>query len=633
MTYDDELLNAALEYLDRGWSIIPMSGKVPLVDWKKYQERLPTQAEVEQWFTEFSGFGLALVCGALSGVVVVDADTPEAVEWCKANGLTSPFSVRSRRGRHFYFAHPRDGRRFANVHHNKLRGGGLYGVPHLDFKGDGGYVVLPPTISHSAEKGDWRYEWEPMVLDWDDCPIWTPRRMAVEPEGSFDITDLDLSGVRVGDVPVSIREEAERAVAEHGPFRDGDGRNTIMIRFAGEQVRRGVLGEALEAAARDFQATYFADPLDDVELLNTLRSAEAMDRRNHPEDYDASGRRLEARTEAFENSGREVAKRLRTITTADLSAIEATLGEQRYILEPWLPEGSIVQIAGYTGSGKSLLTQAALWSAALGKDFGPWECQVRARTLYLDYEMSAHTIVHRMRMMERGIGNAGDGFQIWAPSLISVEEGGVMDLRTKAGLATLQELCIQVRPDVVVIDTVRSAFPGLEENKAEAWAPLNQLVLRLRNAGASVVVLHHRNKPGEGGLGREAGSTNQLSNIETQLFVTPLFDDEDRARELAGKYDPEKWNALANEAAKQNCRLLTAIEVSYGKTRARTDLHHSVQIGFCEHLIFGKRTVVSSTSLKQKARILSARGASIADIAMALRLPSQTIKDWLHRRA
>ena len=67
-------LNHALEYLERGWSVIPIKpkGKRPAIRWLEYQKRLPTEDEVTQWWTQWEDYDIALVTGEVSGVVVVD---------------------------------------------------------------------------------------------------------------------------------------------------------------------------------------------------------------------------------------------------------------------------------------------------------------------------------------------------------------------------------------------------------------------------------------------------------------------------------------------------------------------------------------------------------------------------------
>ena len=57
---------------------------------------------------------------------------------------------------HYYWRHPGNGMRFGSRHHNAVTGKGFMDFPHLDFKGDGGYVVIPPSISRK-DGGDFEY--------------------------------------------------------------------------------------------------------------------------------------------------------------------------------------------------------------------------------------------------------------------------------------------------------------------------------------------------------------------------------------------------------------------------------------------------------------------------------------------
>jgi len=93
-------LDAALEYLERGWSIIPIrpDAKRPAIKWLEYQERLPTEEEVEEWWTKWPNHDIAIVTGALSGVVVVDCDNDEAAHAAYDAGMRSPIKVKTKRG-------------------------------------------------------------------------------------------------------------------------------------------------------------------------------------------------------------------------------------------------------------------------------------------------------------------------------------------------------------------------------------------------------------------------------------------------------------------------------------------------------------------------------------------------------
>ena len=131
----DVLLNAALEYIEDGWSVIPLNphDKRPLNKWREFQDRI-AEEEVVGWFDQHEEIALGLATGKTSNVVVIDCDSDSAIEFAKERGLTSPFSARSGRGPHYYFSHPG-----SDVRNQQ----GLWGCDDIDLRGDGGYVVVP----------------------------------------------------------------------------------------------------------------------------------------------------------------------------------------------------------------------------------------------------------------------------------------------------------------------------------------------------------------------------------------------------------------------------------------------------------------------------------------------------------
>jgi hypothetical protein len=195
------------------------------------------------------------------------------------------------------------------------------------------------------------------------------------------------------------------------------------------------------------------------------------------------------------------------------------------------------------------------------------------------------------------------------------------------------------KPEVVVIDTARSAYPGLSENDAEAWAPINRLMKRLQNYGVATVLIHHKNKPQQGGFSREAGSTAQLNVVETQLYVTQVYKDKNRADATAGIHDesfyPEPvWPKMEAKALAQlgiDWMVMAVFEVRYGKVRDWTDMHESVQwMALCANITTGQEMMIGSTSLKQKAIRMFASGKySDFDIAKTLGVGLHSIRNWL----
>lgn len=153
----------ALYYFDQGWCIIPARGKIPAVKWEQYQTKRPTKEQVEKWWDSNPNFNIALVTGAISGVVAVDVDGVKVPA-----GLPPTPIVETSPGRyHYYFKHP------GFLIKNAI--GEL--VPGVDFKGDEGITILPPSthFNKGTGKPDRQYKWAltpKQVGEFADLPQW-----------------------------------------------------------------------------------------------------------------------------------------------------------------------------------------------------------------------------------------------------------------------------------------------------------------------------------------------------------------------------------------------------------------------------------------------------------------------------
>lgn len=130
------MMQEALDYLKRGFSIIPVKpkGKIPLIPWSDFHTSLPTEDEVKQWFTTWPDANIGIVTGKISGLVVVDCDTDEALTWFQDRYKGTTPTVKTPKGMHFYFKYSNGIRNAARV------------VDGIDIRGDGGFVVAPPSI-------------------------------------------------------------------------------------------------------------------------------------------------------------------------------------------------------------------------------------------------------------------------------------------------------------------------------------------------------------------------------------------------------------------------------------------------------------------------------------------------------
>lgn len=630
-----EIVAKALEYLDggEGWSVIPIhpDTKKPCVEWKEFQDRHATEEEVIDWFDRWPDAQLAVVTGAISGVVIVDCDSEEALRASIAEEMQSPISVQTKRGRHYYFAHPLDGKRRGPRAGSNVRESNpdWPAVKGLDFRGDGSYALLPPSPG---------YVWDvPRHYDMDDMPTWRDwSPPSPIPSDNISFSDLDLSkiqGMNLDEYPSEWDRTAKYAADKYPatkklPTGEGNARNPRVARFAGECVVSGLWGDQLRIRVQEFMDEFFEEPLPSREFEATCRAIEEAERRNHPDRFDEHGNYMSPRLQRRLEREKEVSSPS-LIQMKDVDRLLDEAGEVDYLIEPWLPKPSIVQVYGYSGSGKSLFVQHCVSALTCGAVcIGPFEVMRKARVLYLDYENGKGTIARRLKNMRELYGDAEDRLNIWAP----FEGWPEMNLRTREGLEILKRLISMAKPDVVVIDTIRTAFPGLEENSAQEWSRINSLAIRLRNFGISVIMLHHSNKPTDG-PGREAGSSNQLTPLETQIRVAQVYENEEEAKRKGGLWDSDYgdgrvWPRLESKL-KHGERLLMVLEISYGKVRDWTDLHEPVQwLGLAERRD-GTQFIVSSSSLKQKIQQMARDGASPEDIASAMRRPLRFIHEVL----
>lgn len=145
--------------LDLGFSVIPIErgGKLPLGKWKAAQSTAASLETVRQWAARDCNVGI--VTGKVSGLLVLDLDSQEAVAEAEARGLPHTISVRTAKGLHVYFRHP----------------GGTIGnraglLPGWDIRGDGGFVVAPGSIHPTGI--EYRWENPPGLFELAEPPTW-----------------------------------------------------------------------------------------------------------------------------------------------------------------------------------------------------------------------------------------------------------------------------------------------------------------------------------------------------------------------------------------------------------------------------------------------------------------------------
>ena len=141
-------------YRALGYSFIPVlyrDKRPALPSWAVYQRRAPSPEEIEAWWPGDSDdrYGIAIVTGSVSGgLVVLDLDDEEAYGrlYMEAPELTDTAMVATARGRHLYY-------RTDRLQTAAYRFPGGAGLHHL--KGEGGYVLAPPSVHPDGHVYAW----------------------------------------------------------------------------------------------------------------------------------------------------------------------------------------------------------------------------------------------------------------------------------------------------------------------------------------------------------------------------------------------------------------------------------------------------------------------------------------------
>lgn len=139
------MLDEALNYRRMNLSVIPVGpDKRPLISWKEYQDRHATEEEITAWWTRQPNANIGIVTGKISGITVLDCDSDEAIAEFQKVKIGMPPAVKTPRGMHYYYKYE-DGDR------NTVKVGNL----DMDIRGEGGYVVAPPSINDKGQRYSW----------------------------------------------------------------------------------------------------------------------------------------------------------------------------------------------------------------------------------------------------------------------------------------------------------------------------------------------------------------------------------------------------------------------------------------------------------------------------------------------
>ncbi len=250
-----ELIDAAVRYAEMGWPVFPChpTGHQPLVE-KGFYAATTNRQQMLLWWSRWPDAAIALRTGIEAGLFVMDIDPRHGgdifLDELEAEHGPLPHTVECQTGgggRHIYFKWP--GQRV------KCSTGQV--ASGIDIKGDGGYVILPPSNHESGNTYNWLLEQEPGECDFPDAPAWL------------------LTAIGAG-ARAEPKHLGAAPVAEGDVIPEGHRNNTLM-RLGGHLRQVGMNAAEIKAALLARNESRCQPPLDVKEVERIADSVSRYD--------------------------------------------------------------------------------------------------------------------------------------------------------------------------------------------------------------------------------------------------------------------------------------------------------------------------------------------------------------------
>jgi hypothetical protein len=518
------LKHTAIGYATRGVSVhpLPPGEKKSRTLWAERQRVAMTEREVEEHWTQHPEDNIAIITGALSKLVVVDVDPSHGGVSTPFEG-TTPLVVQTRSGGwHFYYQHP--------GHHVKSVAGPNPSLPGVDVRGDGGYVVAPPSRV------------DPGLYSWRDCDL-----VDLPPDSlpSFEVVEKLIFPVREVIQKVDNPPAPEGFVA-HG-VADSTGwvtkaltngapmgsQRQVLCQLAGYLAGKAVPSDVAYGILFSWvcrQRQNAKDPWQPrhvQDLVESIYEREAKKVASDPLDG-AESTIVGARPAAGDSA--PLMEAVQVDDFVDRYGKEAT----PWLVEDWVPEGTVGMVQSPPGSYKTWLLLDMAASVASGSPFlQRYPVYRPGPVVYIQQEDPRHLLSERVSLIRYAKEAVALG--ITDPASFWVGERSPLYLVTDAGFSfgnpvsrdRLVTLLKELHPHLVMLDPLYTACPAgqffIEMPDHIKW------LRRLRDRyGCAFLLAHHTKKQNaeQGDLGREQMFGSNLMNaaIESGWIVRPAGD-------------------------------------------------------------------------------------------------------------
>lgn len=454
----DSMKDWALMYAGMGLAVFPLQPKDKKPATAHGCKDATTNTEIiENWWNLNPDYNIGIATGSRSGgLVVIDLDEDKEKdkhgyeilkEWQMVHGeLPDTWtSITGRGGYHLFY---RDNAQTRNAQ-------GLY--DGIDIRGEGGYIVAPPSLHPNSHK----YEWEAGPGDCEIAPA-----------------DGKVMEFLLGPKPVQENSQQRFQMAE--TIMEGQ-RTSAMISLIGSQKAKGLSDEAIRAAVQAENEEKCVPPLSDEELEKEVFPALKRDwPATHP--YIAT---------ADQN------RKFQTIQNHSLEMVTMDQAEEKapdWLITDYIPRYQITSLAGDGGSGKTTVWCALAAAISSGErpflldglvpfDFS--KCDPEKVMFFSAEDSFEYTLKRRLRKNGANLANIFS---------IDIADDRFQDIKFNSPF--LEQLLAKYRPGLCLFDPIQAFVPP-EIRMGDRNAMRNCLAPLIgygEKYGTTFLIVEHANK-------------------------------------------------------------------------------------------------------------------------------------------
>lgn len=369
----NEIYEAAVKYAKRGWSVFPVrKNKTPYTP-NGFHNATTDLNVITRWWQEYPDANVGIATGSMShGLTVIDIDIDDSKgihgdesfqDWCDEEGvfIDSLTAVTGRGGKHLYFTS-------TYPYGNKT---GC--LPGVDIRGEGGYVIAPPSIHENGN---------PYYFDGD------------EDEEEIVCAQED------SDVEYFFNEMCKSPMGNKEPLKvpnkvNEGGRNDMIFKMASSMQARGDDDDVILATCQGYNEKNCHPPLPDDELLFIVRNV--LNR------YEKGAPKKEAEEPHEEKETPKLTK-ANDIKNKEMRDLKVYVGKDCEV--PFLVEGTCI-LSAKAKIGKSWFCNNLCKTITEGKPFLGYEVN-RCHAIYFDLETVEQ--LQKKRLQKMSEGDYDDGF-------------------------------------------------------------------------------------------------------------------------------------------------------------------------------------------------------------------------------